>query len=871
LAGTRAGGHTEIVIRIDRFLVGGLGLGAVLAALNCLRSADAHFASQLERPDDPRKPAAIAKDSKPTDPSSAKSDIAAFLIALDKLRRNDESVEPELRELSERLCKLHDRCEGKELVAYYTSLTPAQRAKGIEEEARFAALRQQVVGAETADLPPEKWRAIRSSVMDGVRELLPAPDFGGDCVPGAKALSFTALLEVDWIERDPELPSEERDRMFADAETKSLRSIELFRRAGMLGSQLEPKWVLGRLETVRDNPDAARAIFVECLRLARHVNNLEFAEHSIEGLIAQAQQAGDLDEVERLARELACFRSPAESWVLARAQAEVLLERDQAERAVEWLSRNEPVGPKNRAEWDVLLGSALLRMGRHEDAMQHYSSAPSSTGNYRRQLAVASLQLRDGDAAAAAKGLQELASWPDLPPRARMWVEALRGDALTRLQRFNEAIPVLGTALNLARGVQWKLEGGEGPNEQAISVVGETLGLHPLALLADAYARTGQSLKAARTIEAYQTIDLQFELSGAGKLQARDHEAALLRDEDILDWARSFELGLVTWVVGSDSSVVAYVSSDGHATAEPISRGKKSLDLAVRRAREACLANEGSTLVRLLAEIRAELIPDSILRQIRSNERGGRGRLLFLLHGPLERLPVELFSLLGAPFEDRITPVVMPGLPERSPTAGPAFSAAAPWTILGNPVGENGSPLLPGAQDEIIEIAGLHPHSVSYVGASFDRRAVHAALIGNAAVHFATHLKSGCARDGGRLANVGLELSMGDSFCAADVLDARPALPLVVIDACESAGGRFVEGEGLQGMARAFLDSGTRNLIVTLWPVEDRVARTFAVSLHRALIEGKSPSLAVASARDELRREGAMPADWGAFRAIARD
>ena len=121
------------------------------------------------------------------------------------------------------------------------------------------------------------------------------------------------------------------------------------------------------------------------------------------------------------------------------------------------------------------------------------------------------------------------------------------------------------------------------------------------------------------------------------------------------------------------------------------------------------------------------------------------------------------------------------------------------------------------------------------------------------------------------MADVGLELSRGDAFCANEILGLKPTLPMVVLDACETAGGRFVDAEGLQGISRAFLESGTRNLVVTLWPVDDASARGFAVALHRALIEGDRPSVAVDRARRALRAKGHNVADWAAFRAMARD
>jgi CHAT domain-containing protein len=168
-------------------------------------------------------------------------------------------------------------------------------------------------------------------------------------------------------------------------------------------------------------------------------------------------------------------------------------------------------------------------------------------------------------------------------------------------------------------------------------------------------------------------------------------------------------------------------------------------------------------------------------------------------------------------------------------------------------------------------VAKLHEGSRSFVAGDFNRSTMRNALKGNSAVHIATHLRPGCGQDRDRLADVGLELSMGDALCAREVRELKPSLPLVVIDACETAEGRFVDAEGLQGLARAFLESGTRNLIVTLWPVQDEAARQFAVEFHGALIEGQPVSVAAASARRALRLRGTRTADWSAFRAIARD
>ncbi|MBD3222730.1 CHAT domain-containing protein, partial [bacterium] len=53
---------------------------------------------------------------------------------------------------------------------------------------------------------------------------------------------------------------------------------------------------------------------------------------------------------------------------------------------------------------------------------------------------------------------------------------------------------------------------------------------------------------------------------------------------------------------------------------------------------------------------------------------------------------------------------------------------------------------------------------------------------------------------------------------AALDLDARVA----VLAGCETAGGRVLTGEGIQGLSAAFLSSGVPVVVATLWPVDDR-------------------------------------------------
>jgi CHAT domain-containing protein len=56
---------------------------------------------------------------------------------------------------------------------------------------------------------------------------------------------------------------------------------------------------------------------------------------------------------------------------------------------------------------------------------------------------------------------------------------------------------------------------------------------------------------------------------------------------------------------------------------------------------------------------------------------------------------------------------------------------------------------------------------------------------------------------------------------------------LVVLSACDTAQGDVDYSEGVFGLARALRTAGARNVLVTLWPLEDGMARDFMVDFYK--------------------------------------
>lgn len=130
-------------------------------------------------------------------------------------------------------------------------------------------------------------------------------------------------------------------------------------------------------------------------------------------------------------------------------------------------------------------------------------------------------------------------------------------------------------------------------------------------------------------------------------------------------------------------------------------------------------------------------------------------------------------------------------------------------------------------------------------------------------IHFAAH----AVADRALPLESGIILSQG-KLTAKDVLRTPVNARLVTISACSSAGARTYAGEGLVGLAWAFLRSGARGVVAGLWDVSDYSSPIVMESLYAGLAKGQQPADALRAAKLKLLQPGGKYADpyfWGAF------
>jgi len=107
----------------------------------------------------------------------------------------------------------------------------------------------------------------------------------------------------------------------------------------------------------------------------------------------------------------------------------------------------------------------------------------------------------------------------------------------------------------------------------------------------------------------------------------------------------------------------------------------------------------------------------------------------------------------------------------------------------------------------------------------------------------------------------------------SDVQEASLRARLVVLSCCHSGRGRILKGEGVVGIARAFLAAGARSVLVTLWAIDDEATMVFMERFYQHLKEGKTVSTAVHQAMKCLRESEQFSETryWAPFQLIGDD
>jgi CHAT domain-containing protein/tetratricopeptide (TPR) repeat protein len=144
-------------------------------------------------------------------------------------------------------------------------------------------------------------------------------------------------------------------------------------------------------------------------------------------------------------------------------------------------------------------------------------------------------------------------------------------------------------------------------------------------------------------------------------------------------------------------------------------------------------------------------------------------------------------------------------------------------------------------------------------------------LDGYRVIHFATH----GLLDTERPQFTGLALSLvgdadDDGFLrVGEVFNLRLGSPLVILSACETGLGRENRGEGVIGLARAFMYAGAPTVGVSLWSVADRSTAELMPDFYKRYLaaQGRAPATALRAAQQQMiaGKRYSAPFYWAPF------
>lgn len=145
------------------------------------------------------------------------------------------------------------------------------------------------------------------------------------------------------------------------------------------------------------------------------------------------------------------------------------------------------------------------------------------------------------------------------------------------------------------------------------------------------------------------------------------------------------------------------------------------------------------------------------------------------------------------------------------------------------------------------------------------QRIKHGDLTGYSVLHFAAHATSEVQNP--MRSHISFEdRSDGDGqLTLEEIYQLRTQADLVVLAACETAVGKPIAGEAAQSLAHAFLHSGSRSVLATLWPVQDGKAAEVVTRFFERARTGDPLDNCLRQVQIEMIQNKLPPSTWASF------
>lgn len=376
-------------------------------------------------------------------------------------------------------------------------------------------------------------------------------------------------------------------------------------------------------------------------------------------------------------------------------------------------------------------------------------------------------------------------------------------------------------------------------------------------LLAELLDRRGETLQAIAMADRRRARTILEKIQGSGTVDTAATPAELVR-------LLPPNTAILSFGVFEQRLVVYCISGRG-VQRRSLDIGRAELEQSIEQFREAVTRNRdaarqrGRALARLLLEpVAADL--ESVATLIIVPEAALQRVPFAALVGADGRYLTESHAIVMAPSLAAFTTVLR---------ARPRRDAPLRLLAVADPLLDaKRYPSLPGlvgAELEARELSGLYASSTILVAASATKSRVVALLEHSDVVHFAAH----AIVNGRDPRQSSILLGGSEGSLTVHEIAAMPLrhLDLVVLAGCQTA----VAGDGygdVRSLAAAFLVAGARNVLATLWPVEDATTRELSIAFHAALRNGEQAADALRSAQLRMIRSSdptlKNPGAWAA-------
>jgi CHAT domain-containing protein len=362
--------------------------------------------------------------------------------------------------------------------------------------------------------------------------------------------------------------------------------------------------------------------------------------------------------------------------------------------------------------------------------------------------------------------------------------------------------------------------------------------------------------------------------------------------DSLLSVARHEHLPALSYLITRDTLFLWFLHPDGTLDVLPPKPVRATaLEALIQSARKELSDSSDKTYGGLLETLGTLLLPPDLAEVVPEHHP-----ILIVPQGALGLLPFGALPVRGTntPFGIRNALLYTPSFRiynrvkrRASAHVGVALTAAL---VAGNPR----LPVVPHMQFDSLHWAGIEADSVAallhvpaWTGARATEGKFRDALPMATLVHVATHAyafqETGRTRQSFFLLATDSLNGIPDHdgiVTVGSILDAADSAPLqanlITLSACETGVGAVGKAEGTLGFQRAFLSAGARNVLVSLWEINDVATAKLMTAFYRAWTNPTHPvtkSEALRLAQERLWQDTGTghPFFWSAFQLAGAD